>query len=490
MGAQVEKKNKEPLSDKKIHKIILILTFSVAGLYFLKDLIGKNWMEAAIIGAVLAIFAIIVFGMRLGHVKDDTKQLVVSVALVCVIGIVSINSGESYSDDYPLFLAAIGLSGMYLKPLYPRVQMVAADIMMIVQFICAPQKAGGASQFILCAVTFNLAAVMIYLIVNRGHAFIIKSQLRAEEVEEVIESLSVINKELNHNFEATGSRMIEIQNVNQQVKDRTTELLTDSQDIADGVVSTIETCSQAREKVQNTRTQLEELRTEVKHFEEVLLANDKNIDDMEVGITSVKDSAAETAETFSAIQQQMEQIVAVMGQLQSIASSTTMLALNASIEAARAGQAGAGFAVVATNVQELAVDSNKCASEVEHVVTDMQRQVDRTLEQMQESTRNVDNSKESLEALNHSFRMLTEKFTILYQNIEEQNSSVIEVEAGFDDIQDEVIHMQNSTTKNQSSIAAIADSLKIYGENMQQMKQDTEKLKNLAESMEAEITNR
>lgn len=189
------------------------------------------------------------------------------------------------------------------------------------------------------------------------------------------------------------------------------------------------------------------------------------------------------------IREQMDQIVGVMGQLESIAASTTMLALNASIEAARAGEAGAGFAVVASKVQELAVDSNKCSGEVERVVENMQNQVNMTLEQMEESAENIDSSLSSLEELNNGFKELTEKFDVLYRNIEAENSSVSAVEQGFDNIQDKISIMREYTDKNRNSVEEIVDSLKIYGDNMRLVEGDTASLKKLAETMEAEISD-
>jgi len=164
-----------------------------------------------------------------------------------------------------------------------------------------------------------------------------------------------------------------------------------------------------------------------------------------------------------------------------------MLSLNASIEAARAGAAGAGFAVVADKVQQLAIDSNSCSNHVEQIVASMQTQVDQTRKQMMESTETVDSSLASIDALNRGFNELFTNFTSLYQNIEEQDASMNELSTSFEIIQESVSTMAEYTEKNQSSINSIADSIKIYGSNMEQMEQDTANLKQLAEDMEREI---
>ena len=307
-------------------------------------------------------------------------------------------------------------------------------------------------------------------------------------MEKVIEQLAIINAELNKNFETTQNRISDINNANLQVELRTNELIDDSSNITTSVSDTMTTCDDALAHITVCRDQIHALLENIQHFESVLKENESNIGTMSTQILSIKDSAYATNEVFDGIQQQMEEIVKVVAQLKSIASSTTMLSLNASIEAARAGAAGAGFAVVAEKVQQLAVDSNTCSNLVEQIVTNMESQVDKTRRQMTESTENVDSSLASIEALKSGFNELLTSFTTLYENIEEHDTSVTNLSSSFDMIQTSVSTMADYSEKNQASINDIADSIKIYGSNVEQMESDTENIRQLVLTMEAEIS--
>lgn len=476
------------ITKDSIYKFMNGITLVVSALFLAKNVLGGEMIGSLAIGLCLGIYSIVLVIMNKMKIATDTRNLVVSIALLVVISIVSIFSGSSFSDDFILYLAAIGMSGLFLRPQYPQVQLGVANALLVVQCLCAPQKIGPIGQFILCVVLFNLAGVMFSLVVARGRSFILESRERTKEMEKVIEQLAIINAELNKNFETTQNRISDINNANLQVEIRTNELIDDSSNITSSVGDTMSTCDEALEHITLCRTQIHSLLENIQHFESVLKDNESNIGAMSSQILSIKDSAYTTNEVFDGIQKQMEEIVTVVEQLKSIASSTNMLSLNASIEAARAGAAGAGFAVVAEKVQQLAVDSNTCSNLVEQIVTNMEVQVDKTRQQMAESTENVDASLASIESLESGFNELLTSFTTLYESIEEHDTSVNDLSSSFDMIQNNVSNMATYSEKNQTSINDIADSIKVYGSNVEQMENDTETIRQLVLTMEAEIS--
>ena len=478
------------ITKESIYKIMNTITLAVSALFLVKNILGGAVAGSLAIGLCLAIYCIVLITMKKANVPTDTRNLVVSVALLVVISIVSIFSGSSFSDDFILYLAAMGMSGLFLRPQYPQVQLIVADFLFIIQCLCAPQKMGDTSQFIMCIGLFNLAGILFAFVVARGRSFIIESRARTKEMEHVIEQLALINSELNKNFEVTQGRINDITHANQQVEIRTGELLDDSANITNSVTDTIATCDNAVSDIEVCKEQIRVLLDNIHHFEDVLKENESNINAMSSEILSIKDSAYATNEVFDGIQQQMEEIVKVVEQLKTIASSTNMLSLNASIEAARAGAAGAGFAVVAEKVQQLAVDSNTCSNLVEQIVVNMETQVEKTRKQMTESTENVDSSLASIDALNKGFHELLTSFTSLYENIAEHDTSVSNLSNSFDHIHNSVSNMASYSEKNQTSIYDIADSIKVYGSNVDQMGSDTEVIRQLVLSMEEELSNK
>ena len=64
MGQNEGKRSKSPATPEKIYKIMMIMTFGVAGVFFLKNLFGGSMQGALVVGVCLVVFATIIFGMK------------------------------------------------------------------------------------------------------------------------------------------------------------------------------------------------------------------------------------------------------------------------------------------------------------------------------------------------------------------------------------------------------------------------------------------
>ncbi|MGN2411418.1 methyl-accepting chemotaxis protein [Pseudomonas syringae] len=110
----------------------------------------------------------------------------------------------------------------------------------------------------------------------------------------------------------------------------------------------------------------------------------------------------------TALAGQAQDISKVLGVIRGIAEQTNLLALNAAIEAARAGEQGRGFAVVADEVRALAHRTQTSTQEVEQMISAIQAGSSATVESMQKSTLEVHNTRQTAEGAGQSLRQITD----------------------------------------------------------------------------------
>ena len=128
-------KVKSPMNDNKIFRIMMTMVFVISGVFLVKNLIGKTWMAAIAIGACIVVFAILASGMKLLKIKKSIQKFVISICMMLLVFVISLFSGNYYSDDFCLYLAVIGLSGLFLQPKITLVQMILGDVFLILQYI-------------------------------------------------------------------------------------------------------------------------------------------------------------------------------------------------------------------------------------------------------------------------------------------------------------------------------------------------------------------
>ena len=478
-----QKKTSKPLSREGIFKLMVVLTFLVSAAFVVKNLLGGDIQGTIIDGAILLLFAIVLIVMKALKVKPDTQRMVVASSIIVLVFVIGLTTGTYYSEDFCLYLAVIGLTGLYLKPSYAWIQLVLSDVFLAIQFIAHPEKADPLSQFIMCMVTFTLAGVLFALVIARGRAFIERAQQRTEEAEQLIQSMKTVGLELEANFQTSNKRMDSLTTANEKMKDSADILQQSSESISSDAYQVSASCDNVQVRMQETEQNVKNLNTEIHTFEEVLAVNQRNMAEMNTQMNTVKHAIDETTRVFAILDEQMKQIASVTEEINKIASNTGLLAVNASIEAARAGTAGKGFAVVATNVRELAVSSTQCSNEVANVVSSMQVQIDNTSRQLTDSTEAIATSLATLSSFQQGFNEMMEQFAALYGNIEAQNDSIGHITGIFTDLKDRAATMSVNSEQNQHSVESIAHTMRLYRENIAAVIEDNRKLQKLGEDM-------
>jgi len=456
--------NKKILSHEEIYKIMQWLPVFVASAFFLINLIKVNTAAMLVIGTCLLVLIATFIFTKKKNVSLYKREFIVSVSLPILVFLISLFSGASYSDDFPLFIGVIALTGLYLEPKFTRMQIVLVDTLLIIMYLIHPEKSGGLSQYILCMVCFTLATILIYLLIKRGRAFIEISQESAEQSGKLLESIRSMGKELQTDFDASAAK----------IRLETQELQNTSATIAQESGEASENCNFVQGKVKETENRIVSLNEGVRQFEHALVENQNNVAAMNAHVQSVNDIISESTDEFKSIETQMKNIAGIAKQISDISFKLTILSLNASVESAHAGVAGSGFEVIANEMRELSETSTGFSEQVSDAVKEMLERVEKTSSKMAGTEEALIQSEEKMRNLVSSFENLNEQFAYLYSNIEDQNNNINQIDNIFGELNRKVSDMYNSSQVNQNAVDSIADAMTAFSEHVEQIVKNTQ----------------
>ncbi len=187
------------------------------------------------------------------------------------------------------------------------------------------------------------------------------------------------------------------------------------------------------------------------------------------GMLTVSKTVQESAGTVEALGKSSEEIGAIISVINDIADQTNLLALNAAIEAARAGEQGRGFAVVADEVRKLAEKTTKATKEIADMIKTIQNDTKGAMESMERAATQVEEgvslateAGESLIEIVYSVEEASSMVRQIAVAAEEQSASSEEISVNVNNI----ANVANDTSEGVGEISIAAADLNHVAEEL------------------------
>ncbi|MGF1715022.1 methyl-accepting chemotaxis protein [Photobacterium chitinilyticum] len=337
-----------------------------------------------------------------------------------------------------------------------------------------------------------LASVMLYLVISVIATMIINSLLRP---------LNNLNQSVSQLAQGSGDltqriaieRMDEIgelaDNMNQflaQLQAMIKGVVNHSQDLIQHAERSAQLSNLASERVTDQQNDVNQIATAIhemsatsgevaNHAEMTATAAQASTSACEQGqqvigqnrdaITSLANQVQDAATVIHELESNAQGINQILSTIQGIAEQTNLLALNAAIEAARAGEQGRGFAVVADEVRVLSQRTHDSTEEIRSMIDSLQKNTHQAVDSMQTSTelagQSVDYAEAASESLNqitHTITEISDMATHIASAAEEQRAVSEDISRNTQAIKDVSDHLAKQTAEVTLSSREMNDS--------------------------------
>lgn len=306
---------------------------------------------------------------------------------------------------------------------------------------------------------------------------------RGDDAERVLSDTLAVSNDMGTNIERMDQEISELSQAVEDTKNAMGEVSEGSTEIAEAVQRQTYLTDNIQEKSAGVEQGAQQILRSIDDVNVAVKDGNRNVTNLVEQVEQSVVSGRQVADELSELRNSMAQMNSVVEIINNITSQTSLLALNASIEAARAGDAGRGFAVVASEISKMASETDQATSDIRNMVEEVSNTIERVVDVTGGMIELIEGQHDATEATARSFN-----------DIENCTREMLAHSTNLSGYIDELSEANTEIVDSISTISAITEEVAAHATNtfeisdnnirvMQNVVEYSERLKELAEQL-------
>ncbi|MFZ5987049.1 MAG: methyl-accepting chemotaxis protein [Bacillota bacterium] len=336
-----------------------------------------------------------------------------------------------------------------------------------------------------------LVCASIVIVLSQSSKKLFSGMMKTfSEQEKSLQSLSCIIEETSKVSDGLVSSINEVSQMSKQTLQASKQIAASASDISAGSNETLSFISDATKAAVSISEDLDEVAKEYIFVSSISQQLKIMTDDSKSSIKNtideiriISDNTIKTKNTIYSLKERTSQINKVAEVITAIANNTSLLALNASIESAKAGEYGKGFAVVASEVKKLAEQSHKSAQEISQMIKDILTETDLAVKDIDTTAGLVSKSMEVINNSVNAFEMISVASEEVNDKIQGATNLTQSVSKNGDKIAEIVKNLCDINSKSLSELKSIAEAAENQLVSLQQVSTSIENVEKFSKKL-------
>ena len=478
---------------QRIHQINLLLTIALVFL-IVTPLIFQNGLSESVLycvaGVLVIIFSLINYFLRLPY---TVKAVLFALLPATVIFALFILNGYALNKHYILLFTII-MAALYFDKSVLSIFGSIVVVYVIAIYLWDSESFLGESapitQFVIILAVYLGAIISLYIMTYLGSKLIAEAEQKELEsaalLQRLASTLSTVEEgaiKLDDHVKGVDAHVQTIYSSSASVLEAVHHMATAIHDEANMVGQVNKVMHDSAVKMDETAVISEEVALQSEQMNEKMQNSWNKINEVTNQMQTMEKTIATTTATVDDLQGSLQTVNALLTSITDIADQTNLLALNAAIEAARAGEHGKGFAVVADEVRKLAEQSARTVSEIANVTQNLFTKSNIAQQYSHEGKKAVSEGQELLKDIATSVLEVTQTFAKTNEQLRINMATIHGATKEFQQAQKQIQQMAQISEENVASTEQIVSTISIENELIRSITNSTVQLNQLSNDL-------